>query len=194
MSRSISRAIIDEMNAPNKEAARALPDNRGGETPKQLQNDRTVISSSIVPAGQAQLLFTSQNWVIVTVTLRSPTQAVIATNDAILPVSSFFGRPLIQDEPFKVTVPRATTIYVASEATSRFDLIVEPIPWFQQISAEIRAVTSAVIGAAASLREAIALAAQGRSISPPAPPSPPIKPRSTLAPLTPLAKRPKDRG
>ena len=130
--------VAETLAARNKEAARALPDSKGGEPSKQLQTYRTEIYTYFTrPNGQTELLYSAESWVRLKLTLETAGPVAVGHSAALQPTLSGRGRLLDTGTEFEAYLPRGTRIYVISETVNRVSVTVEPIPWLEQISNEI---------------------------------------------------------
>lgn len=167
------------------EVARALPDSKGGEEPQDLQRWRTdgyeLFTTTL---GESKLFYSADQWVRIKLTLETagPVAIGIGRSD-ILPVLSGKGRLLTTDEEWEVYIPKGTRVYYAAENVNRVATTIEPVPWMEQLSMEIRRVAANVLASAAQLVGALGGA-------PPAPSGPPptlpasLQPRTKLGQLT----------
>jgi hypothetical protein len=132
--------------------ARALPDSKGGEIPKDLQRWRTDMAEMFTTTlGESVLFYAADQWVRVQLNLETAGPVSIGTRSEIVPVLSGKGRLLTTDVPYEVYVPKGTRLYYAAESVNRVAFTVEPIPWMEQISMEIRRVGGTVLGSAQSI-------------------------------------------
>jgi hypothetical protein len=194
---SFIQQVAQTIASRNKEKSRALPDSKGGETPKQLQTYRTdVYTYFTVPSREPFLLYSAENWVKIKLVLETSGAVAVGTAAEISPVLSGHGRLLDTDEEYETSIAKGTRFYIASETVNRVSVTIEPIPWLQQIDEDTvnseLSVRDAVIQMGASIVAAIGgLAGQftGQSSSGrqaadlPCPPPPrAIAPRFSLAP------------
>lgn len=133
-----------------KEQARALPTAKGGEEQLQLQTHRTEIYTYFTKIGGTELLYSAENWVQVTLQLEDAGPVAVGNAASLVPVLS--GRGVLLDTspapPFVARLARGTRLYISSETINRVKVIIEPIPWLEQIDSDIGRVVQA-IGAAA---------------------------------------------
>lgn len=151
---------LRQLAADSKEAARALPDSKGGETPKYLQTYRTEVYTYFTqPSGESELLYSAENWVRIKLTLETAGPVSVGTSAQIAPVLSGKGRLLDTSQEFETYIAKGTRFYITSETVNRVSVTIEPVPWFEQISGEIiasaRVVAAAVAAAAASIVAAV---------------------------------------
>jgi hypothetical protein len=154
-------AVAQTLASRNKEAARALPDSKGGETPKTLQSYRTSIFTYFTKAdGETQLLYSAENWVRIKLTLETAGPVAIGTAANIAPVLSGAGRLLDTDEEYEVYLPKGNRFYIVSESVNRVAVTIEPVPWMEQLSnqqeMQTAGIQSAIAQAARVIVEALA--------------------------------------
>lgn len=137
MARGAVAAVARTLASKSKEAARALPDSKGGETPKQLQTYRTEIYTYFTRAtGTTELIYSAENWVRLKLTLETAGPVAIGTSASLEPVLSGRGRILDTNEEFETYLPKGTRLYVISETVNRVSVTIEPVPWFEQLATE----------------------------------------------------------
>lgn len=140
--------IAQTLASANKEAARALPDSKQGETPKHLQNDRTEVFTYFTRPGPTALFYSAENWVVLKLTLETAGPVAVGSRADLLPVTSGKGRLLDTEVEFEVVLPKGTRFYVASGSVNRLSVTITPIPWLEQISSEVNVVSRAIAQAA----------------------------------------------
>jgi len=154
--------ISAQLASSSKEAARALPDSKGGETPLQLQAFRTDISSYFTFAdGQTHLVYSAENWVRVKVTLETAGPVSVGTSQEISPVLGGRGRLLNTGQEYEAYLARGTRFYVASDTVNRLSLTIEPIPWLEQMTADLVGAVGNVAATVAAVGTAIVRAIRG---------------------------------
>lgn len=131
-----------------KEAKRAVPRSTGAETPGRLQAYRTEIFTYFTVPGDTHELFAFQGWARMTVQLETAGPVTIGQKPTLTPVLSGKGMLIDTDEPQSFVVAKGTRIYIAANTVDRVKVVVEPIPWLDEIAMRIDGVT-AVIKAAA---------------------------------------------
>lgn len=125
------------------EVARALPDSKGGEEPKDLQRWRTDMYEIFTTTlGESVLFYSADQWVTVKLMLETAGPVAVSTRAEIVPVLSGKGRLLITNIPQEWVLPKGSRLYYAAENVNRIGWSVQPIPWMEQISMEIRRVAS----------------------------------------------------
>ncbi len=134
MNPTFIQRVAQTVGARNKEKSRALPDSKGGETPKQLQTYRTEVFSYFTqPSLESALLYSAENWVVLKLFLETAGPVAVGTAASIVPVLSGHGILLDTDEEYVVTLSKGTRFYIASETINRVSVTIEPIPWLEQI-------------------------------------------------------------
>lgn len=159
----------------SKEQARALPDSKGGEEPKQLQTSRADIHTYFTEIGGTRLLYSAENHVRIKLLLEDAGPVAVGNDAQIEPVLSGRG-VLLETAPgpaFEQTLSKGDRIYIAAETVNRVKVQIEPIPWLEQIDLDIARVGAAVAGAAQTIVQGIgsAIGALGGG-APTAAPSP----------------------
>lgn len=143
--------IANTLASRNKEAARALPDSKGGETPKHLQNDRTEVFTYFTTPGPTTLFYSAENWVRLKMTLETAGPVAVGQRADLTPVTSGKGRLLDIADEFEVILAKGTRFYIAAGSVNRVSVTIEPIPWLEQISGEVNRVASAIATAASTI-------------------------------------------
>ena len=157
--RSIVAAVSRTLASTSKEAARALPDSKGGETAKQLQTYRTEIYTYFtVPDGDTQLLYSAENWVRIKLTLETAGPVAVGQSATLNPVLSGRGRLLDTDVEFEAYLPKGTRLFVVSESVNRISVTIEPVPWLEQLANQQESTTAQIVGAIHSVGAAIVAA------------------------------------
>lgn len=160
--------IANTLSARNKEAARALPDSKGGETPKHLQNDRTEVFTYFTRPGPTQLFYSAENWVRLKMTLETAGPVAVGQRADLTPVTSGKGRLLDIADEFEVILAKGTRFYIASGSVNRVSVTIEPIPWLEQISGEVNRVASSIAAAAQTIVTGLGgLLKAGKAMAPP---------------------------
>ena len=165
LSRSAITAVAQTLAGSSKEAARALPDSKGGETAKQLQTYSTRIFSYFTPAtGLTELLYSAENWVKIKLTLETAGPVAFGDAASLQPMLSGRGIVMDTDKEYEAYLSKGTRIYVISESVNRVSVIIEPIPWLEQLSVQQAANGSAIARVISQASQAIVDAVQ--SIAP----------------------------
>lgn len=117
--------------------------------------------------GESQLLFSASKWARVTLALETAGPVAIGTRQDVTPVLGGRGVLLEPDgEPLQFLMGLGDRLYIAAEADNRVKVIIEPLPWLEQV------VTTLHSGFNSLLR-------MFRSSRPAAPPPPPCPPDIT---------------
>lgn len=75
----------------------------------------------------------------VTLTLENAGPVVIGNKQQLVPVLSGKGALLNTDMPFAMTVTKGNKIYIATTSINRVKVLIEPVPWLEQIAGMISA-------------------------------------------------------
>jgi hypothetical protein len=173
------QAIAQNLAATSKEAARALPLSKGGETPLQLQTHRTEVYSYFTAAdGETALLYSAENWVRIKLTLETAGPVSVGTAAELAPVLGGRGRLLDTSVEYEVYLARGTRFYVVADTINRLSVTIEPIPWLEQISQDVGAALANVAGTVGQVGAAIVRAIRGNIASAPKAPDLPCPPPS----------------
>lgn len=198
MTRAAVTAIAQKLAGSSKEADRALPSSKGGETPLAQQMYRTDIATYFTEStDKTQLLYSAENWVRVKLELKTSGPVAIGTSATLTPVLSGKGVLLETDELYEAYLAKGTRLYITSQTVNRVNVTVEPIPWLEQMNADnvnaeagVRAAVLSVGGQIVQLLSQLAGAmAPGSSAQQPAQQMPSARPlpRGMSIPrLTPL--------
>lgn len=73
-------------------------------------------------------------WAKVIVTLETAGPVAIGTRAAITPVLSGKGLLLTTGRATELTIGKGTILYIASSSVNRVSVILEPLPWLEQIT------------------------------------------------------------
>jgi len=91
-----------------------------------------------VPSGETELLYSSENWVRIELQLETAGPVSVGTREEVSPVLSGKGILLpTGDESIEFVLPKGNRLYVASGSINRVKVIVEPIPWIEQLLMQI---------------------------------------------------------
>ena len=182
MSRLLARGRITPASVAlaqrSKEAARALPSSKGGETPLQLETYRLQIQTYFTQASATtELMYSAENWVELELKLETAGPVSVGTDANLAPVNSGRGQLLDTNSPLVIQMPKGTRLYVTSQTVNRINLTIKPIPWLEQIDvdnnrnqiaikAAIGQIGSDIVDAIGSLATAVT-AAMGTTAAPP---------------------------
>lgn len=139
------------------EIARALPDSKGGEEPKDLQRWRADASTLFTTTiGESVNFYNADQWVKLKLELETAGNVSIGIGRSdILPVLSGKGRLLSTAKEWEIFLPKGTRCYYAATSANRIGMTIEPIPWMEQLSMEIQRVAQATISSAQTLMQAL---------------------------------------
>jgi hypothetical protein len=154
-------------NVLSKEQARALPDSKGGEEPKQLQASRTEIYTHFTRVGGTELLYSAENWVRVTLLLETAGPVSIGTMASLTPVLGGAGILLDTDVPFQAVFGKGNRLYSAAETINRVKVVIEPIPWLEQIDMDVQRLGGIVANTVAGIVNGIVGGIRGRAAAAP---------------------------
>lgn len=74
-------------------------------------------------------------WARVRLTLETAGPVVVGQSSQILPVLSGKGVLLPTGQEFDITIAKGTKLYIASTSVNRVKVIIEPLPWLEQMTA-----------------------------------------------------------
>lgn len=77
-------------------------------------------------------------WATVTLTLETAGPVAVGESADLTPLLSGKGVLLDTGVPMKITLARGTKLYIAADAVNRVKVIVEPLPWLEQIFAAVK--------------------------------------------------------
>lgn len=84
-------------------------------------------------AATSELLYSTDEWVFITLVLETQGSVMVGTKHNIAPVSGTAGVLLNPNgEPLRFVLPRGDRLYWASTEVNRVKVIIEPFPWFSQ--------------------------------------------------------------
>jgi hypothetical protein len=105
----------------------ALP---GVQTAVQQQ---TEIYTYFTRAGETKLLYSGVKWVQMKLTLETAGPVAVSNKAQVTPVLAGKGILLPTGEEVKFIVGKGTRIYIAAESINRVKVIIEPIPFLEEI-------------------------------------------------------------
>lgn len=113
------------------------------------------------PTGESELLYSAESWVKIELALETAGPVSVGTRESVVPVLSGKGILLESDgEPIEFVMPRGNRLFIASESINRVKVIIEPIPWFEQLLMQIeqgfgglKGILSAVLRRSSSSRQ-----------------------------------------
>jgi len=83
--------------------------------------------------GQTNLLYSADQWVRITLRLETAGPVTVGVEQELRPVLSGKGILLPVADNFTFVLPRGDRLFIAAENTNRVNVLVEPIPWLEQI-------------------------------------------------------------
>jgi hypothetical protein len=186
--RSLIPPRISALASSNKEIARALPTSKGGEPAGQLQTYRTDVYTYFTKKdGKTELLYSAENWVRIKLTLETTGPVAVGTVASLVSPTAGHGITLDTAVPFETYLAKGTRFYIIADAISRVNIVIEPIPWLEQIDFDTvtteRSVRDAVVDIGKSIVNAISALRGGPQI-PTSSPSPAPNDRKLLPRLT----------
>lgn len=106
--------------------------------------------------GASALLYSAEDWVRIELALETAGPVAVSTRESVTPVLSGKGILLEPDgEPIKFVMPRGNRLFIAAESINRVKVIIEPIPWLQQLLSQVE-------GGFTGLKGVMAAALRGR--------------------------------
>lgn len=95
--------------------------------------------------GSTPILYNGdRQWAKVILTLETAGPVVVGNAAQITPVLSGKGQLLQTNTPMAFTIAKGTRLYVASTSVNRIKVVIEPLPWLEQIAALVTNVVGAV--------------------------------------------------
>ncbi len=123
-----------------------------------------------VPTGITELLYSAESWMRVELVLETAGPVAVSTRDSVTPVLSGKGILLEPDgEPIEFIMPKGNRLFIAAESFNRVKVIIEPIPWLEQILFQVEEGFGGLKGIMGAL-------SRGRKAAAP-PQPPPVIPR-----------------
>jgi hypothetical protein len=87
-----------------------------------------------VASGASELLFSAEDWIRIEFQLETAGPVAVGTKQNLSPVLSGKGILLPADgEPVRFIVPRGDRVYIAADAVNRVKVMIEPLPWIEQV-------------------------------------------------------------
>lgn len=84
--------------------------------------------------GEQTLVYSAEKWVRIILTLQTAGPVAAGTSANLKPVAQGRGISLIQNIPTPFILPRGDRLYIASDTVDRIAIIIEPIPWLEEIA------------------------------------------------------------
>ncbi len=99
------------------------------------------------PADGSKNFYSAPGWVRMGLQLETAGPVAVSTRQEVLPVLSGKGVLLPPDgEPIEFILPKGDRVFIASESVNRVKVIIEPIPWLEQIVLGIGSVINVLRG------------------------------------------------
>lgn len=100
---------------------------------------RTYVQTYFTKIAETQILYNGdRQWAKITLTLETAGPVAVGTAQKISPVLSGKGILLATNEPITITVAKGTRLYVVSTSVNRVKVMVEALPWLEQITGLLR--------------------------------------------------------
>lgn len=126
--------------------------------------------------GVSELLYSAEEWMKIRLVLETAGPVSVGTRESVTPVLSGKGILLESDgEPIEFTIPKGNRLFIASESVNRVKVIIEPIPWLEQLLYQVESGFSGLKGVLGA-----ALRGGGRKSSAPQTPGSDCPPAPTI--------------
>lgn len=126
-------AGITDRNIAKGEAVEVRPG--GGETRTQAS---TYFTKAQQVGQDVPILYNGdRTWVQLTLILQTAGPVAVGTSSNIVPVLSGKGVLLTTNVPFQITIAKGSRLYIASTGVNRVLVLLEPLPWLEQIAANL---------------------------------------------------------
>lgn len=150
------RKLSNELTATG-EMGRAIPGAVQAQAAAQAQSSapvlhpdipaaagRTEISTYFTKVGGNNLLYQAEGWVRLRIMLETAGPVAIGSRDDVEPVLSGKGITLIRDVEISFPLAKGNRVFITSGAVNRVRMIVEPIPWAEQVTTMIGSLVSLI--------------------------------------------------
>jgi len=125
-----------DMGRPDRTKALGAPIANDGANVERVTETNTLITQAGVTNGVPPILYNGdRNWAKVTMILETAGPVAVSTRANFLPLLSGKGTLLTTDDPFTMTIAKGTRIWYAASSINRVKIIIEPLPWLEQITA-----------------------------------------------------------
>ncbi len=135
------------------------------------------------PTGISELLYSAESWVQMTLVLETAGPVSFGTSENVSPVLSGKGILLPPTGvPIEVYLPKGNRIFIAANAINRVKVIIEPLPWLEQIAQQVGEGLSGLRGTLGAAMRKVGGGGGGSGPAPskggetPCPPTPVIPP------------------
>lgn len=87
-------------------------------------------------------------WARVVLTLETAGPVAVGDQSSIVPVLSGRGQLLATGEPTPFVIAKGTKLFIAATAVNRVKVVIEPVPWLEQITGLLGSFVDRVVGLA----------------------------------------------
>lgn len=123
---------------PNATIATPQPVSGGAQMDRQTEVFTYNTAVGFVTPGQTPILYNGdRNWAEVTLVLDTAGPVVVGTRADLQPIFSGKGWTLTTGEPITFTIAKGNRLYIFSSAVNRVKVQIAPLPWLEQITAEL---------------------------------------------------------
>lgn len=119
------------------ELGRSVAEPQAGTPQDDQSSSHTDIYSYFTPIGGSNLIYSSEGWVKVKLTLETAGPVAVSTRQDITPALSGKGRLLPAGDEIDFFLGKGDRLYVTATAVNRVSVTVEPVPWLQAIAIAI---------------------------------------------------------
>ena len=183
----INKAIRDvAKQIKHGELGRAVAHPEAGTPGDDTSGYHTDIYNYFTPIGGSNLIYSSQGWVKIKLTLETAGPVAVSTRQDITPALSGKGRLLPVGEEVEFYLGKGDRLFVTATAVNRVSVVVEPVPWLQAIAIAIGNANGILGKILGNLR---LQGGGGPSYIPPGPPTQAQSPAPTMAPKLRTARR-----
>jgi hypothetical protein len=154
-----AKRLAHELRAPG-ETGRALPGPVQAQLMAQRQSPRKVglpdipaatgrseISTYFTRVGGSQLLYQAEGWVRLRLLLSTAGPVSVGSRDDVAPVLSGKGITLPTDVEVTFSLLKGNRVFIAAASVNRVRVIIEPVPWGEQIATMLGNTVSLLRGA-----------------------------------------------
>ncbi len=99
---------------------------------------RTQIYTRFTKAnGVTELLYSPENWIRIRLTLETAGPVAVGTSNNLSPVLTGRGILLLVNEEIDFVIAKGDKVYIVADTINRVKVIIEPIPWLQQLTFDV---------------------------------------------------------
>ncbi len=110
-------------------------------------SNRSQINTYFTRPGETLELYSGDRlWARVTLTLETAGPVAVGNAQNITPVLSGKGQLLENGQPLVFDIAKGTRLYIAATAVNRVKVSIQPLPWFEQITAILTAISGGAAG------------------------------------------------